>query len=829
MALFDKWKLQWPVTGKTQPVQETPKQESRINEPEDYIAGENGPLPPTSGRSSVPDNITTFAPSQTLQEVQPDFALEWLGTLQNLASFNPDFSYAVDNIIQLANTEHEIEFSDKVSDSKAKAMRQYLKENEGNWYAYSGGMRSLKADLIAQLVINGCISAENVPNDKLNGIKQVVRVAPKDIRFVYDPKTDMYKPYQQAPITHGRARGVNGLIELNTATYHYIALRRFGNTPYPVPPLITAVEGLIIQKKMNANLSKIMDKLGMLGFLSANVTKPDKRPGETPESYYARLNSYLDNVVYPQIAKNLGQGIVAGYTGSHEFKLEGNNMNVTGAEGLVKIVQLMIFSGLKQDPNMLGRNYSTTETFGRVILTKMVSQVKDYQTVVDTFLEQLYLLALRLAGFSPGYVKVTSKTPLISDQYKDAQTEEINIRNVKTKRDMGVIGQDQTAQELNYDKPFSKEPLNMEGANAAAPVAPINPADTTVGTDGTTAQNAIELIAHLEEKYNSDAVEFPYAHVCGEGLSITRENFQNYTDFGDPKLNAFMKTYFNVVNKQYKKAVEAIIPHWSKRMTGYTTGTDVETIQRDLYMVMLQYWEPYFTSKIKDDVKKNVHKIYDHFRKDESIFDGATSLAIDRKGESLFDIPPPVFGLQDFRAMEFMEQCDNLYLGKFITDKDSKKRFYQFIYEQYLDGGMPIGKGEQDINAWLKGFSNEISSEAWKIRRIIDTTVSKARNFGNLNYINQSQIQKFEVIEIEDKLTCDYCMHLAGRVFSVNVGVSHLNKEVSAGPGGVGINAFATSLKLDKFQAMSTAELEAAGYLVPPFHPHCRGRIVAKF
>lgn len=829
MALRNKRKGILYLLGWGNPVKEFPEETQK------NIAGEGNTPMPTSdgGRSSVPD-INTFAPATKLTEIPPDFAVDYLTTLENLAAYNADFSYAVDNIIQLANTPHDIYFSDKVPEKKKKEMLAWIRENEGGWYMFSGGIRSLKADLLAQVAINGALSAECVPNERLDNIKQVVRVAPKNIRFVYDREKDMYFPYQKAPLnTTYRTPELPGLIKLNTSTYHYSALRRYHQTPYPVPPLITAIEGLVIQKKMSANFSFIMEKLGMLGFLSAKVSPPVKKKGESDEAYWQRCSDYLTNVVAPQMQKTLGKGFAVGYKDAHEFDLEGNNMNVQGAEGLVRIVQLMIFSGLKQDPNMLGYNFSTTETFGRVILTKMLSQIEDYQAVVDGFFEQLYLLALRLAGFSPGYVMVKSQQPLVSDRLREEQAEQVRIANVRAKGEIGMIGPDTAANELGYDKPYDKEKFDNLGNNPAAETEPKKDDETTGSDNGDddadTEQNAA-LIDHLERRYRKHLPAYNYEHTCGYGSTITRENFMEYTDFGDPKLNAYMKGYFGAINKQYKKAIDGVIEKMKNRFESFNQATTIEKMQQELYLVLLQNWEPLFTSKITDDVKDNVEKIYSYFRKDKSVFDGSGSFNSKRKGEHLFDIPEPVFDLDDFRAMEFMEQFDSMYLGKFITDADLKKKFYAFLQDAYIDGGLPIGKGQQDINAYFKGFSRMLNLEAWKIRRIIDTSVNKIRNYGNINYMDQAGITRFEVIELVDNLTCEYCKHMNGQVFNMNSAVTKINKEIQAGPDQIStVSPFVTEMKVSEFKLLSNAELESGGYLSPPFHCHCRGRLVAVF
>jgi len=267
---------------------------------------EKKPFFPTgTTRSSVEPVVTSFSSNYKLSEVKPEFAIEYLATLENLAAFNADVSYAVDNIVSLANTPHEIIFSDKVPEAKQKEMRTYLNEVENSWYAHSDGKRSLKGDLIAQAVINGAISAEIIPADDLRSLKKVVRVSPKNIRFVYDSKEDRYDAFQVVNNFKTSDANFPGKVRLNPLTYKYIAMRRYFESPYAVPPFITTIESLCIQRPMIISFKNIMDKLGMLGFLTANVTPPEQNENEEDEAFWNRCINYLDNYVYPQIQDNL--------------------------------------------------------------------------------------------------------------------------------------------------------------------------------------------------------------------------------------------------------------------------------------------------------------------------------------------------------------------------------------------------------------------------------------------------------------------------------------------------------------------------------------------
>lgn len=158
----------------------------------------NAPLPNTSGRSSQPhlNNDTLFSVIKgEMDTVKPGFDPKLIEICEFLAMYNGDVSYAVDNVVQLGNTNATISFDDSVSKEQKKEMLKYLKVAEQT--IYTGGINSLQNDLFAQAVISGALSAEMIPFRNLKGIDKVALVPPKFIVFKYNDKTYSYDPYQR--------------------------------------------------------------------------------------------------------------------------------------------------------------------------------------------------------------------------------------------------------------------------------------------------------------------------------------------------------------------------------------------------------------------------------------------------------------------------------------------------------------------------------------------------------------------------------------------------------------------------------------------------------
>ena len=135
-------------------------------------------LPIASGRSSEPDN-NSGGFSNKNAPLLPDFPIEWLNTLENLAIFNRHVSYALDNIMTLSNTEYTIDFSDSVPSALKIKMKEHLKKRIGQMYGFSSGENSLINDLLMQAGINGALSFDILPQQNLKVLKKISKVSPK--------------------------------------------------------------------------------------------------------------------------------------------------------------------------------------------------------------------------------------------------------------------------------------------------------------------------------------------------------------------------------------------------------------------------------------------------------------------------------------------------------------------------------------------------------------------------------------------------------------------------------------------------------------------------
>lgn len=107
---------------------------------------------------------------------------------------------------------------------------------------------------------------------------------------------------------------------------------------------------------------------------------------------------------------------------------------------------------------------------------------------------------------------------------------------------------------------------------------------------------------------------------------------------------------------------------------------------------------------------------------------------------------------------------------------------------------------------------------------------SRLTAYGFLNEASRQNVQRFQITEVLDQLTCPICWRTHGQIYEVAEAISQNDlvlrttdpeqlKQVAPWPN-------QSKAGLAAYDAMSPAERSAAGYNRPPFHPYCRGQLV---
>jgi hypothetical protein len=389
----------------------------------------------------------------------PEFNPDIIPQLRYLAATNEDVGAVYNDLITLTNTGHKIVFDQSIAPEIQDEMRRHLKSKSVNWGSGVAGINGLINKWIGQIWVSGALSTEWVIANDMSGVENSVLVNPENIRFKYDNKTTKYKPYQ---IIRNKLLGIKlgNKVALNENTYSYVGMLNSTDSPYGIPPFLTALEALKTQKTMKKNINHILKQLGLLGYLEVKLTKPTQKAGESLPAYEARLDKLLADSK-KNVLSGFHEGVVVGYEEDHEFEFHSTSQQLNGVSDIFNSNEIQVANGLKSQPTFIGQKSNGTESNLGIVFTKMLSQLRNVQEILASNLIRGYILELQLKGYNvtASSLSVVFNPSTITDDLKIQQGKEIKQRVAKLLLIDGIISNDQYAEEMGYNQPFSEKPL----------------------------------------------------------------------------------------------------------------------------------------------------------------------------------------------------------------------------------------------------------------------------------------------------------------------------------------------------------------------------------
>lgn len=405
------------------------------------------------------ENNAHLQVKKLFQQYQPlGYMLPWeiLDYVELLATYNPDYSQAVENIKMLANSGHEL-IVDGPSDLQKKKVKDLLEFKARTIQEAHGGIDGVIDKLLDQAATYGCICGEWVLNDELTDVVDFVDLDPKKIRFFWDSFDQRFIPFQKVNGQQAREAKANGqevrnnCIRLNEETFCYYAFDAAPESPYGTPPFLAALPNIAIQRDMVFNMAQIVKKIGLLGMVDLTIERLQPLPGETEAQYAARAAAYLDD--YVAVAEEMvrdGGLVHFDDVSSTTMQLGGN---AAGATNIHKANEELIFSGLKSMPSVQGRSFSTTETYAGVAYDIVLRNTMKYQRAVKRVIERGYWLMATMAGLQPTSISLKFNQNRSLNRMQEAAAERIEIANAVMKWIIGVYDQRDVAQELGVSDP----------------------------------------------------------------------------------------------------------------------------------------------------------------------------------------------------------------------------------------------------------------------------------------------------------------------------------------------------------------------------------------
>ena len=355
--------------------------------------------------------------------IDPRFPRSALLEIERAVFTNPVLSQIHNLVINLANTGHIVEADEGIKEEISKLAEKLNTD-------------SLVNSLFSQIILYGCISAEVVVSEKLDGIEKIHRVHPANVYFLYDEESDSFKPYQVV---------ADKTIELNPNTYLYIPLLTIDGSPYAIPPMLSALSLVDTTENLIQELKSLANKIGLLGFLDISFPELPRSPAETETEYQKRAREFLQNTAQ-DIAENINKGILLHFEGTRvEFK--DISTNASGLKEVMSLTEKWLIEGAKGQPALLGFSEGLTETWATVSLHIFISQLKNYQRLVERFLEYVYKLHLILAGYSFDDINVSFAEPPNFRAKEEEEARKLRVEWVIQLLQAGVIDI-QTAKQL---------------------------------------------------------------------------------------------------------------------------------------------------------------------------------------------------------------------------------------------------------------------------------------------------------------------------------------------------------------------------------------------
>lgn len=406
-------------------------------------------LPPGRVSTPVTGDSSILTAMGNIEIIKPSVSFKAIPVIRTLYKINEDIGSVLNDLVQLTNTGHVIKFDQTVDPTLADDMRRHLELKGQRWGYGLAGINGLINKFITQIWVGGALSIEAYPDNRLTEISNVAIINPETIRFKRG-RGGEYIPLQKTKHLHGYK---NEYKELNPKTYLYLSLIGDEDTPYGVPPFLTALSSIRTQKDMKENINHILNQLGLLGYLEVRVEKPYQEANEHVGKYRDRLSDLLRKTKQ-NIIQGFKEGVVTGFKDDHEFEFHSTTKNLNGVRDIFDLNEVQIANGLKTHPSFLNVESKGGEGVMSIVFTKMLSQLKNVQTILIYALTHIYTLELTLAGYDFKGLEVEFRPSTITDDLKLWQAREIKQRVLHNLWVDRIISSELYAEEMDYQKPY---------------------------------------------------------------------------------------------------------------------------------------------------------------------------------------------------------------------------------------------------------------------------------------------------------------------------------------------------------------------------------------
>lgn len=379
------------------------------------------------------------------------FPFEFYDLIDNAAILDPYIAKYVHTTVALSNVTHKLYIKTN-TERKANKAIAIANQFAARCFPYGGGMDGIVSAMLSQLARTGALCVEWAPDKARTRIERGFMVPVKSLRFRYANANGDIELTQQRQ---------EKLIQLNPLQVSYHGLIFRDTNPYPLPPILPALEACATHRDIMAQIKVWMQKVSSLGVMLAEVEPPPREPGETQTAYDSKAGRYLQDIA-DTITNNLSNGLGIGYN-NIKFQFQNTQSGAQGAKDILQLVLQGMFSALQRDPIFFGWTFNSSDALASVVYEEMFKSLKIFQIGVKRAIEHGHRLNLALAGMGDIDLSVQFRDDHGSDVFKESEAKMMLSQAVISQVEAGLISKEEARRLLGY------EDKNLEaGAYVAA-------------------------------------------------------------------------------------------------------------------------------------------------------------------------------------------------------------------------------------------------------------------------------------------------------------------------------------------------------------------------
>lgn len=286
------------------------------------------------------------------------------------------------------------------------------------------------------------------------------------------------------------------------------------------------------------------------------------------------------------------------------------------------------------------------------------------------------------------------------------------------------------------------------------------------------------------------------------------------------------------MNRIEKKLREYLIAKWnalrslaSKKAASMVRAGATPDEVKSAVQVIMERWGDEVKKQYLDDFER----IYRLGR--ESLWRKATSFGAKPVEKATKPLPFSIrslFSLKDKKAIAALKEQQLFWISEIDGYQDEiastiRDTTEKTILEQGMDriaAGKIIKEKVEEILGVIRTPSGYAGSSESYFEGLAASASTTARSQGQIRTLQQLGVKRYEVVNPEDRRTCEICSEMNGKSFTVDIAGRIADDEISAETPEE-VKEAHPFVNFEDIEGLSEQELSDKGIVLPPFHFNC--------